>query len=70
METQNHYKTPGSHNFIIPTGEEFHRYACHKLNICDFCTDYPGEPGYLINRISSSIRWGLKYRKKEGVYNV
>lgn len=51
-----------SNTLTIPTREEFHRYAQDVLNINDFCTDYPCESYYHVNKIASSIRWTIKNR--------
>lgn len=62
-ETQTHYTTPGNHNLRIPSREEFHRYSIQKLSVSDFCTETPNE--YLINKITSSIRWTIRNVRKE-----
>lgn len=60
--------TPGNHNLKIYTREEFHRYACEWLSEADFCTDFPGDPGRIINKIASAINWSqnpVKWRFKK-----
>ena len=53
-----------THNtLIIPTREEFHRYASNTLTESDFCTDYHGIAGIQIGRVDSSIRWTMKRRR-------
>lgn len=51
-----------NNTLIIPTREEFHRYAQDVLTINDFCTDYPCESHYHANKIASSMRWTIKNR--------
>ena len=51
------YITPGSHNQVIPSRDEFHKYATAKLYQEDFCSDYgPRYPGLTIAKVESSMR--------------
>ena len=59
------YITPGSHNQIIPSRDEFHKYATAKLYLDDFTTDYPTKiPGLTVAKIESSLYWTEKLKDK------
>ena len=71
MKTKNYTQ---KHNTLhIPTREEFHRYASNTLSEADFCTDHPGDAGYQVNKVASSIRWTVSRKNnyslsKRGAY--
>lgn len=54
------YTTTKPHELRIPTREEFHRYAIDIIYEGDFCTNHPTPPGYVADKIASSIRWTEK----------
>lgn len=54
------YTTTKPHELRIPTREEFHRYAIDIIYEGDFCTNHPTSPGYIVDKIASSIRWTEK----------
>lgn len=58
------YTKTKTHEFRIPTREEFHRYAVEILTEYDFNTTYPSIPGYTVDRIASSIQWTKKIYKQ------
>ena len=57
------YTTPGDHN--LNTYRDYNKYATENISVGDFNTEYPGEPGYKINRIAQSINWTLKNAKNK-----
>ena len=57
MAEKTKYETPGNHNLHIPSREEFHRYSVEWISEADFCTDFPGDPGRIINKIASALNW-------------
>lgn len=58
------YTTTKTHEFRIPTREEFHRYAIEIISEGDFYTNHPTPPGYVSDKITSSIRWTEKIAKE------
>ena len=50
---------------IIPSRDEFHKYATAKLYQEDFTTDYPTRiPGLTVAKIESSLYWTEKLKDK------
>ena len=62
--TKNYY-TGGTFP-VIPSRDEFHRYASNSLALYDFETDYPPFAGHSINAAASSIGWTKANNKNKG----
>lgn len=56
-----HYTAQENHDTI----QNYHKYAMHTLSEEDFCTEYPGRPGYKIAKIASSLNWTKKNSKNK-----
>lgn len=57
MKQHSDYTIPGIHNLKTPSREEFHKYAIAYISQSDFCTDFPGNPGRIAEKIAKSINW-------------
>lgn len=67
--TQTSY-IPNNGNCIVPSTEEFHRYAINRIDHSDFCTDFPPKfEGKIIGKTASSIRW-TKRNTRENVFKM
>lgn len=60
--TNKNYYTSSNYAAIIPTCEEFHRFASNELSLGDFCTNYSS--GYQIDKVASAIKWTHKNCRK------
>lgn len=47
------YVTPGSHNYVVPSREEFHKFFPNNLDIFDYCTNYPNRKQ--VHKVASAI---------------
>lgn len=65
--TKRHFISPLIKNdhLLIPSREEFHRYASNKLSDGDFCTEYSSD--YQVDRVAQALDWTLENcTKKKG----